>query len=237
VFNSKPARRSGDDLRDLPTYTIPEAALSLGMSERTMTYWYSDNPILKPSAYYGNVALLSFRDLAEAYVLTVLTKFYNFNLKSLRQIVKNAKKETGLERPLIEARLSVLFKNLVLEKPARGRRARQMVDLAHDRNLVFPELVDQLGRRIMRDKDQSPRRLYPWRLVRPGDESRPVSMDPEVVSGRLVVTGTRVPVRILLGKKLSGRSLPDIAKSYHLSVETVQKALQHIERPLHQKAA
>ena len=85
-------------------------------------------------------ALLSFSDLAEAYVLALLTRFYDFRLAALRNIVENAKQETGLDRPLIKADLKVLFNSVVIEKPARGIRSRHMVDLAHGgRNLVFNE--------------------------------------------------------------------------------------------------
>lgn len=240
VLKGKPSRQAGQDLRDLPTYTIPEAALFLGMSERTAGYWFADSSeILTPSDYYGTIALLSFRDLAEAYVLALLTRFYEFPMRSVRQFVKNARRETKLDRPLIEADLSVLFRKLILEKPARRNRRRQMLDLARTgKQAVFPELVDQLGKRIPRDMSNVPMRIYPWRLITQCDESRPVSIDPDVLSGRLTVTGTRIPVRVLLGKKRAGRSMEQIATSYHISVDTVEKALLHIERlPIHNKAA
>lgn len=94
-----------------------------------------------------------------------------------------------------------------------------------------------LGERILRDKHRLPCRLYPWRLMTRGDVSRPVSMDPDIVSGRLVVTDTRIPVSILLGEKRKGQSDEQIAKSYHLNVEVVEKALRHIDRPISKKAA
>jgi uncharacterized protein (DUF433 family) len=240
VLKGKPSRKTGQDLRDLPTYTIPEASLFLGIPERTTGYWFaSSSEILSPADHYGAIALLSFRDLAEAYILALLTKFYEFPMLSIRQFVKNAKRETGSERPLIEASLTVLFHQLVLEKPTRRNRPRQMLDLAGSgKQSVFPELVDQLGKRIPRDVANAPIRIYPWRLVTESDESRPVSIDPDVLSGRLTVTGTRIPVRALLGKKHAGRSMEQIANSYHIGVETVEKALLHIERlPVHNKAA
>ncbi len=239
VLRRKPFREIGQSLRDLPTYTLPEAARFLGVPGRTMFYWFDgDRNILKPSEYYGRIALLSFSDMAEAYVLALLTQFYDFRLTSLRNIVENARKETPFRRPLIQADLRVLFRNVVIEKPTRKGRPRHMVDLAHGgRNLVFPEFVDQLGKRILKDKHRLPYRLHPWRLIGAGDDSRPVSIDPEIASGRLVVTGTRVPVSILLGKKLKGQSEQQIAKSYHLDVDVVTKALRHIDRPIPKKAA
>ena len=234
----RPELQPGEDLRDLPTYTIPEAALFLGISPRTVSYWYSPgNDILSPSRRKNGASLLSFRDVAEAYVLAVLTKFYQIPLRSIHQVIANAKRETNLPRPLIQADLKVVFASVILEKPARGRSPREMVDLAKNRNLVFPSIVDQLGKRILRDISNTPSRIYPWRLAEQDQESRPVSIDPEVFSGRLVVAGTRIPVTMLLGKKRAGRSVSEIAQSYGLDVDTVEKALRHIERPILPKAA
>lgn len=238
VLQGKPQLRKGQDRKDLATYTICEAARYLGISERTANYWFSPkNQILRPSAYAGVTALLSFNDLSEAYVLALLTKFYNFPMRKLQTIVDTAKRETKLPRPLIQTDWKVLFRNLVFEKPARGRRPRQMVDVAHGGTTVFPELVDQLGKRIIRDDRRAPEKLYPWRLVEVNDESRPVAIDPDVLSGRLVVTGTRIPVTVLLAKRRKGRSDEELSRAYQISPEAVCKALLHIDRPLQQKAA
>ncbi len=51
------------------------------------------------------------------------------------------------------------------------------------------------------------------------------------MSGRLVVTGTRVPVTVLLHKHIAGKTHQEIARSYGLTPEIVEKALNHIERP------
>lgn len=203
-----------------------------------MQYWFAKGVgMLEASgSYFGDIALLSFVDLAEAYVLEVLRSVYGFNLATLRNIVANAKRETKLAHPLIEADLRILFKKIILARPARGRLPRQMIDLEKANQLVIPELVDLLGQRILVDRKRVPYRIYPWRLLSSERDSRPVSMSPDVLSGRLVVTGTRIPVRVLLGQKLSGKSPKQIASDYHLSVEIVQKALAHIERPI-QKAA
>jgi uncharacterized protein (DUF433 family) len=57
------------------------------------------------------------------------------------------------------------------------------------------------------------------------------------VSGRLVVTGTRIPVTVLLAKRIKGRSDVELARAYQISTETVRKALLHIDRTLHPQAA
>jgi len=126
-------------LRDLPTYTLPEAARFLGGSPRTLQSWFADGSgVLRPAVRVGDIAMLSFRDLAEAYVLMLLTKFYRFGLPKVREMMEMAKEETGLRRPLIEADLRILFRSLILEKKEHGRQSRQSIDLSWHRILVFP---------------------------------------------------------------------------------------------------
>ena len=55
------------------------------------------------------------------------------------------------------------------------------------------------------------------------------------MSGRLVVTDTRVPVTVLWEQKRAGQKIEDIAKDFELNLEVVQQALAHIG--LRQKAA
>jgi uncharacterized protein (DUF433 family) len=239
VLKHRPVRNSGQDLRDLPTYTLPEAATFLAMSQGKIHYWYDGpTPFLTSSEKTQGTRLLSFRDLSEAYVLQILRTHYRFSMQALRQILKKASKETGFERPLLECDLRMLFDKLILAEPGRGSRPRQMVDLSSQgRQLAIPELVDLIGKRITKDAKGNPRTIYPWRLLSQQEQSRPVSMDPDVLSGRLVVTGTRIPVRILLGMKLARKSEEEIAEIYRLDVDAVRRALLHIERPIHKKAA
>jgi uncharacterized protein (DUF433 family) len=230
MLRHKPARQVGQDLRDIPTYTIPEAAASLAVPTRTMQAWFSyRNRLLRPASDYGGkLALLSFRDVTEAYILEVLRSFYQLPMRSLRHVLQNARAETGMEHPLLDADLRVLFKGLVLKRPARGRRKRQFVDLSNSRQLAIPEVVDVLGRRVLIDPKRGPYRIYPWRFLLK-DDSRPVSLDPDVLSGRLVITGTRIPVQVILGRKLAGESVEHIADDYDIGLNAVQKALEHIE--------
>jgi uncharacterized protein (DUF433 family) len=60
-------------------------------------------------------------------------------------------------------------------------------------------------------------------------------MNPNIMSGRLVVAGTRIPVNTLLGSKRAGETIEQIADDYSLDPEVVEKALIHIG--VRQKAA
>lgn len=236
VLRRKPLRQPGQDLRDVATYTIPEAAAFLAIPQRTMFDWFQKPYLLKPSAMYGEIALLSFRDISEAYILEILRNVYGFRLRALTEILANARKETKLKRPLIEADLGVVFGKLVLVKAQKGKVPRRDVDLAYGRNLVLSGLLDIAGKRLPRDNRHAPMRLYPWRLMSQSDDSTPITVDPDIMSGRAVISGTRIPITLVMGMKKRGKTAADIARNYNLKHEVVEKAIQHLERPI-QKVA
>lgn len=59
-----------------------------------------------------------------------------------------------------------------------------------------------------------------------------ITIDPEVVHGRPVVAGTRVPVEVVVGKLAGGSSFEDIMADYHLTNEQIRAALAYATRLL-----
>jgi uncharacterized protein (DUF433 family) len=242
MHRRKPTRKPGEDLYTFPTFTIPEAGQELGIDGWTLLNWYSKSePLLHPSGWYGEdkaFALLSFRDLEEAYKLHLLRTKFGQSMQYLHKALTEAGKETNSLHPLIDCKL-IVFSYLALDKPARGRGKRKMLPLGFEgaKSQLIPEVVDAWGRRIVADSKGKTVRMYPYRLAKSDDHSRPVSMDPEVLSGRLVVTGTRIPVRVLHSRSLGGETPEQIASDYGISPELVQKALIHFaqkdKKPVH----
>jgi len=235
MYRKKPARKPGEDLYTFPSHTIPEAAQALGIDAWTLLSWYSKRePILKPSGWYGDdkaFALLSFRDLEEAYKLHLLRTKFGQTMQYLHKALQDARRESKSEHPLIDCKL-VVFNFLALDKPAKGRGTRKMLPLgfAGTKSQLIPEVVDTWGRRIVSDKAGKTVRIFPWRLAQTDDQSRPVSIDPEVMSGRLVLTGTRIPVRVLKSRSLGGETPEQIANDYGISPDLVMKALIHFDQ-------
>ncbi len=54
-----------------------------------------------------------------------------------------------------------------------------------------------------------------------------ITVDAEVLSGKPVIKGTRVPVDILVGHVASGDSIEDIAKDYLVTNEDVLASLRY----------
>ena len=234
MFHHKPTRKPRQDVRNLPTYTIPEAAGILAINRWTLSDWYEGQfPLLKASGTYqdnGNMKLLSFRDLEEAYKVHLLRTKFGKSMQYLQSALVDLREETGSEHPLLDNKLLV-FKYLALDKPAHGKKPRRMIPLGTpvQMTLYIPDVIETWGKRIVEDSAGKAEQIFPWRDAETDDISRPVSINADVLSGRLVVTGTRVPVAVLAGYYSSGRTVEQIAELYRLNVDTVRKALQHLE--------
>jgi uncharacterized protein (DUF433 family) len=233
VLKHKPIREPGQDIGRLPTYTIPEAAEFLAINQRTLFSWYDgDAPILKASGTCGSIHLLSYRDVEEAYRVYLLRERFHFSLQFLRLSMSNARKMFRSQHPLQRAdAIKECLKDIVYDKPARGNNPRTITSLGKKPGQqIVREVADLFAERIDPGKF-----IFPWRFAATDHQSRPVSMNPHIMSGRLVVIGTRIPVSVLWGRKRAGIHPDEIANEYGLDRDIVEKALTHFG--VRQKAA
>jgi uncharacterized protein (DUF433 family) len=227
VLHRKPIRAPKQLIAELPTYTIPEAAEFLAMTAARLYDWYAgDNPILKASGSIGNILLLSFRDLEEAYKVFLLRSKHYKSLQYLRKAMSDARDKTSSNHPLLTHEIDVM-ERLALIVPGRGKRRRKAITLGDPYTPdYFPEVVKAWGVRISKTKDE----IFPWRYASVDDRSTPVSLNPEIMSGRLVMTGTRIPVHMLWGRMRTGERVEDIADDYRIDAVRVWQALAHIDK-------
>jgi uncharacterized protein (DUF433 family) len=234
VLSNKPYRIGRQDARTLPTYTIPEAAAMLAINRWTLAEWYEGpKPLLKASGSYldnGNIKLLSFRDLEEVYKVHLLRTIHGKSMQYLQLALVDARKVSKSEHPLLDFE-TLVFKHLALDMPPKGKNPRKMIPLGStaQMSLYIPAVIETWGRRIIQDSKGKGEQIFPWKDAKTDGESRPVSINANVLSGRLVVTGTRIPVEVLKGYYESGKSVEKIAELYKLDVDTVRKALHHLE--------
>jgi uncharacterized protein (DUF433 family) len=217
------------DKRDLGRYSIPEAATSLAMPERTMRRWFlGKDRIFTPSYQSGSTVFLSFNDITEAYVIEVLRSQYEFHPKRIRAALLVLRKKTRLEKPLAQRELYAIpeFQSLVDARTYKGKV--EYVDLAGNENLVFDNFVRSLGKRIQRDGRGRATRIYPWNEADSDDS--PLSMDPDVLSGELVISGTRLPAQLILSRYASGKTIEEIAALYKIGADLVKRVLSYFER-------
>ena len=54
-----------------------------------------------------------------------------------------------------------------------------------------------------------------------------ITVDPQVMGGRPVIKGTRIPIEVVVGELAGGSSFDDIMSGYHLTMEEIRAALSY----------
>jgi uncharacterized protein (DUF433 family) len=59
-----------------------------------------------------------------------------------------------------------------------------------------------------------------------------VVSDPQILGGKPIIKGTRVPVSLVLGKLAGGMSIDEVMYEYYLSIEGIRAALGYAAQRL-----
>lgn len=52
-----------------------------------------------------------------------------------------------------------------------------------------------------------------------------ITVDPQVMGGRPVIAGSRIPIEVVVGELAGGSTFADIMSGYHLTMEEIRAAL------------
>jgi len=222
---------TNSDVRELPAYGIPEAAHYLGLPTSTLRSWvlgqrYKDRNgvanFFEPVIDIADRATrqLSFTNLVEAHVLSGLRRRHNISLPKVRKALEYLRNNFGSGRPLIEQRFATDGLSLFVEEYGK------LVDISHEGQLAMKNILEAHLKRIARDPQGVPIKLYLFTRGHKADEPEVVVIDPRVSFGRPVLTGTGIPTSIIAERYKSGESIESLARDYGRSEEQIQDAIR-----------
>jgi uncharacterized protein (DUF433 family) len=226
-----PAFNAPVDRRELPAYTLGEAAHYLGISPSTLRSWFVGTSyshqgearrfqaVIKPAA--ARPLALSFSNLVEAYVLTAIRRKHRIGLPTIRRSLRFLREKFGSRRPLLEETLATRGAELFVEKLG------SIVNLSRQGQVEITDLIRLYLERVERDAHGLPIKLYPFTQAQPAPgQPRSVVIDPRVAFGRPVLAGTGIPTAVL-AEQFKARDLPrDLAREYGVSEEAVWDAIR-----------
>jgi uncharacterized protein (DUF433 family) len=204
------------DPRELPAYTISEAAQYLSIPKATLRSWvmgatYRKNGIRKhfKSVIRLPVAdsqLLSFFNLAEAHVLRALRTRYRLALPSIRRALSYVQKRFGWERPLIQQDFKTDGASLFVE------RLGQIEEASSGGQLIMQDVLLHLER--LEWEDELVARLYPFTRGSTLDAPKSVMIDPRYSFGRPILHQSRIPTAVIAERYKAGDSILTLAEDY-----------------------
>ena len=223
---------SNGDVRELPLYSLAEVAYFLGVPKPTLHRWTRHGfnkrleliePLIVPADRES--ALLSFYNLTEAHILSVITRVHRVKLPRVRNALKELRTLalSNPKHPLLSKEFFTDGRDLFV-KTIEGRR-KQTINVSQFGQLGLKEILDSYLERIERDAAFNPTKLYPVR--QPG---RVVSIIPTVSSGRPIIDLSGIPVATVWNRRQAGDSVELIADDYEIPESEIEGAIEYIEQ-------
>jgi uncharacterized protein (DUF433 family) len=210
----------GRDPRELPMYGVGEAAVYLGVPRSTLATWvrgqrvHGKTRMQRLIEVERTTGLLSFNNLAEAYVLASLTRRFELPM----QRVRNALRFVGGIRPLLTTPFHTDGRGIFVEQFGN------LIDATQGGQAAIREVVESSLQRVDVDEKQLPLRLYPWR--REPTEPRIIALDPRRAFGKPTVVGSSVQSETIIDRHRAGDSVAQLAADYGLSGDVIEGVLR-----------
>ena len=211
------------DPREIPAYTVGEAAHYLGVPKSTMRSWFAGQrgfrAVIRPADL--KTTGLSFANLVEAYVLTAIRRRHHVALPTIRRGLEFLVRKLGAKRPLLEQEFATNGVDLFVN------HLGQVINISRDGQIEMADLIRAYLERIDRDAKGLPIKLYPFmRTQAPREQPRTVVIDPRVSFGRPAIAGTGIPTAVLAEQFKAGDPVPMLAREYGADEEAVWDAIR-----------
>ncbi|MEW6543950.1 MAG: DUF433 domain-containing protein [Nitrospirota bacterium] len=229
-----------DDVREMPSYGIMEAAHYLIIPPTTIRCWVSgryypskaggqfSSPVIRLPDPGTN--LLSFMNLVEVHVLDAIRRKHNIPLEKVRIAVRYLSKEFPSRHPLADQEFETDGLDLFVKKFS------QLINVSQAGQLAVREVLQAHLQRIERDQAGIPVKLYPFTRKRDPqelkEEPKAVVIDPRVSFGRPVLAGTGIPTAVIAERYKAGESVDDLVDDYgrrRLEIEEAIRCELHLE--------
>jgi len=208
------------DPRDVPAYTVAEAAHYLCMPASTVRDWVSGTKkftrvldLPKPA-----VTLLSFFNLVEAHALRSLRVVHRIELPRIRDALDYDHAKLGWKRPLIHEGFKTDGARLFVE------HLGQVMDVTAQRQIVMQAVMTHLER--IEWETNLAARLYPFTRLNTENAPKSVFIDPRFSFGRPILRDSRVTTAIIADRYKAGDSIDDLALDYGCSRPEIEEAVR-----------
>jgi uncharacterized protein (DUF433 family) len=227
-----PARQplpEDSDPREKARYPIGQAAQYVRISPSTLRSWVmgrsyrvsggtsrmSQPLISRPDP---DDPRLSFHNLVEAHVLRSLRTRHQVSMAAVRTALDYAESTFSIKRLLLRDELRAAAGTVFLE------RLDELIDLGRSGQLAIKHLLQEHLRRIDRDIDGLPHRLYPV-TSRGLDGPKVVVIDPRISFGRPYIAGKGVRTSTIVERLDAGEPRDLVASDYNLEGYEIDEAL------------
>lgn len=213
------------DIRDLPAYTIGEAAHFLNLSDSTVRWWSIGRDhypsLIDPASRDGRPVLLSFFNLVELHILAVIRREHEVKMAKVRSAIDYLKNRLRIQsHPLIRQEMQTDGVSLFIE------RLDDLINISQNGQRAMREVLEAALKRIDRDPKGLPVRLYPFTRSALKDAPSLIVIDANLSGGRPVIAGTGLATEIIAERYKAGDSVRALVEDYGRTAEEIEEAIR-----------
>lgn len=214
------------DRRELPSYSIIEAAHYLNIPNATVRYWATgqDSYAALIEVTASRPTLLSFINLVELHVLAAIRRKHTVPMPKVRAAIeylkKNARRAYDKKHPLISRQLETDGLDLFIQWYG------ELVNISRDGQLAMRDVMSAALHRIERDDKGIPVRLYPFTRSDIRQAPSMIVIDPTLSAGRPVIAGTGLATEVIAERYKAGESIKELAHDYERQEEEIEEAVR-----------
>ena len=219
------------DPREVPAYTLAEAAYYLGVPLATLRSWVLGRhyPVANGGKFFSPIIeiaekkkrLLSFVNLVEAHVLNAIRREHEIRLPTIRRAIAFLRNKLDSQHPLADRQFETDGLDLFIQEYGR------LINISQAGQLAMRNVLEQFLKRVKRDAQGAPIKLYLFTRSGAADEPLAVVVDPAVSFGRPVLEGTGIPTEILAQRYKAGDSLEALAEDYGRPRQEIEEAIRY----------
>lgn len=218
------------DPREVPAYTIADAARFVRVPTATLSSWVSgrDYRTRDGLARFKRLILpaapgtLSFVNLVEAHVLAAIRRKHGVQMPKIRSAVDWIGRELDVKHPLAQERFETDGVSLFV------RRLGKLLNASDSGQVAMQNVLALYLKRVKYDEFGMSYLFYPFtrQIDDVAGQPEEIVINPTVMWGRPVVNGTRVDTAILFERYEAGESAQEIAVDLGLNVNQVDEAIR-----------
>ena len=224
MTNRKKQKRA--DPRELPAYSISEAAHYLGIPDATVRYWAKGQKSYLPLIDIPDhdPTLLSFLNLTELHILAAIRRKHDVSMPKVRTAIEflsgKARRAFDKKHPLISKQLQTDGLDLFVEMYG------DLVNISQAGQVAMRSVLGAALQRIERDPNGIPIKLYPFTRSELDHAPSMVVIDPALSSGRPVLVGTGLATEIISERYKAGDSITELARDYGRKKAEIEEAIR-----------
>jgi len=220
----------GIDPRDIPTYSIYDAARYLRIPSGTIRSWTvgryyhtkSGSSLFQPLIAIKDLKpkLLSFTNLIEIHVLRAIRKHHKIDLDKVRTALGFVGEQFRLPYPLASEQFHTNGVDLFIDKYG------SLINASERGQGELKNALNAHLQRIESDDTGLAIKLYPFTRSHEEGNPRIVIIDPRIAFGRLAIAGTGISTSVLAERYHAGESMDDLAEDYGCDRLKIEEAIR-----------